>query len=85
VQYDETGDLRTEMVRVSAQRQESFGNGTKEHPVDDATILERQRSELMRNGEHDVEVLDVEQFLMPGFEPTRSSRPLTLRAMPIAT
>jgi hypothetical protein len=48
------------MVRVSAQRQESLGNGAKQHPVDDARILERKRSELMRKCEHDVEVLDVE-------------------------
>jgi cytochrome c-type biogenesis protein CcmH/NrfF len=84
VQDGEAGDLRSEMVRVSAQGQQCLGNGTKEHPVDDATILERQWSELLRNGEHDVEVLDVEQFLLARFEPVCSSRRLTLWAMPVA-
>jgi hypothetical protein len=39
VENGETGDLRPEMLRVSAESQQSLGNGTKEHPVDDAAVL----------------------------------------------
>jgi len=84
VQNRETGDLRTEVFRVSAEGQQGMGNGAKEHPVDDASILKRERRELLRNGEHDVEVLHVEEFLLTRLEPVGSSRSLTLRAMPIA-
>ena len=84
VQNRETGDLRTEVSWVSAEGQQGLGNGAKEHPVDDAAILKRERREFLRNGEHHVEVLHVEQFLLTRLEPVGSSRPLTLRAMPIA-
>lgn len=84
VQNGETGDLRPEMFRVSAEGQQGLRNGAKEHPVDDAAILKRERRELLRNGEHHVEVLHIEQFLLTRLEPVGSSRPLTLRTMPIA-
>jgi hypothetical protein len=64
VQNGETGDLRPEMFRVSAEGQQGLGNGAKEHPVDDAAILKCQRREFLRNGEHHVEVLHVEKFLL---------------------
>jgi hypothetical protein len=51
VQDRETGDLRTEVYWVSAEGQQGLGNGVKEHPVDDATVLKRERREFLRNGE----------------------------------
>jgi hypothetical protein len=65
VQNGETADLRAEMFWASAEGQQGLGNSTKEHPVDDATILKRKRRQFLRNGEDHVEVLHVEQFLLP--------------------
>jgi len=84
VQNRETGDLRPEMFRVSAEGQQGLGNGSKEHPVDDAAILKRERREFLRNGEHHVEVLHVEEFLLTRLKPAGSGCRLALWAMPIA-
>ena len=48
-------------------------------------ILECQRVEFVRYGEHDVEVAGVEQFLLPRLEPSLASLRLALRATAIST
>ena len=83
VQQRQTAELCTEVLRVSAERQQCFGSGAKQHPVDGAAILKRQRSQLVWNGEDDVEVLHVEHLPLARLEPRRPGRPLTLGTMPI--
>jgi hypothetical protein len=85
VQERETADLRTQVFWVLGNRQQCFGSGTEQHRVDDAAILKRQWSELVRKREHDMEVLHVENFSLTGLKPRRSSCTLTLRTMPVAT
>jgi len=85
VQERETADLRTQVFWVLGNRPQGFGSGTKQHRVDGAAILKRQRSELVREREHDMEVLHIENLSLTGLKPSRSSRPLTLWTMPVAT
>jgi hypothetical protein len=41
MQQRETAELGAEMFRVSAERQQGFGSGAEQHPVDGTTILKR--------------------------------------------
>jgi hypothetical protein len=84
VQDRKTGDLCAEKFGVSAEGEQGLGNGAKENPVHGAAVAEREGRELLREGEHHVEVLDREEFLLALLEPEGSSRGLTLGAMPIA-
>ena len=85
VQERETADLRTQVFWVLGNRQQCFGSGTEQHPVDGAAILKRQWSELVREREHDMEVLHIENFSFTGLKPCRSSCSLTFWTMPVAT
>ena len=83
VQEREAADFGAEMLRISGERQKGFGSGTKQQPVDGAAILECQWSQLVREGENDVEVLNVENLLLTGLEPRGTCSSLTLRAMSV--
>ncbi len=85
VKQRQTAKLRTQVFRVPGERLQGFGSGTEQHPVDDAAILKRQWSELVRQREHEMEVLHIENFSLTGLKPCRSSCSLTLRTMPVAT
>lgn len=67
VQERETAKLRAQVFRVPGERLQGFGSGTEQHPVDDAAILKRQRSELVREREDDMEVLHIENFSLTSF------------------
>jgi hypothetical protein len=83
VQEREAADVGPEMLGISGDGQKGFRRGTKQHPVDGAAILESQWSQLVREGENDVEVLDVENLLLTGLKPRGTCSALTLRAMPV--
>jgi hypothetical protein len=85
VQERHTAELCAQVLRVSAERQQCFGSGAEQHPIDNAAILKCQATELVRNGEHDVEVLHVEYLPLASLKPSSSSRSLALRTMPVAT
>jgi hypothetical protein len=83
VQERQAADLGAEMLWISGERQKGFRRGAKQHAVDGAAILECQRSQFVREGENDVEVLDVENLLLTGLKPCGTGSALTLWAMPV--
>ena len=64
--------------------EQRLGDGTKQDAVDDAPVLKRQGTELMRQREHDMKVDDGQQVAQSLVEPLCSCRGLALRAMPVA-
>jgi hypothetical protein len=85
VENGERAELRAEALGVPTESQQRSGSGTKEEPVEDAGILKCQWSQFVRDGENDVEVLDVENLPLSRLEPGCACRPLALGAVPIAT
>jgi hypothetical protein len=83
VQDGKAADPGAEMLWISGDGQKGFRSGPKQQGVDRAAILERQWSQFVREGENDVEVLDVEKLLLTGLKPRGTSRALTFRTMPV--
>ena len=83
MQQREAAELGAEMLGVSSERQQRFGSGPEQHPVNDSAILQRQRCQLVREGEYDMEVLHIQNLTLARLEPRRTRRPLTLRTVPI--
>jgi hypothetical protein len=83
VQDGKAADPGAEMLWISGEGQKGFGSGPKQKGVDGAAVLECQGSQFVREGENDVEVLDIEKLLLTGLEPRGTSRALTLRTMPV--
>src|SRR4051794_7468718 len=84
VEHTEETNLRAQMLGIGRDLQQGFGAGLKEQLVDDLLIMERQPRKFMRQGEHHVEITDVQQFLLPVSQPTVASVSEALRAVPIA-
>lgn len=78
-------DLGSEMLGVEGNLQKSFGAGPEQQIVEELLVLQHEWTELVRQGEHYVEVADGEQFFLASCEPAPTSRDLTLGAVPIAT
>jgi hypothetical protein len=83
VQDGKAADPGAEMLWVLGEGQKGFRSGPKQKGVYGAAVLERQWSQFVREGENDVEVLDVEKLLLTGLKPRGTSCALTLRTMPV--
>jgi hypothetical protein len=83
VQDGKAADPGAELPRISGERQKGFRSGPKQQGVNGAAVLECQWSQFVREGENDVEVLDVEKLLLTGLKPRGTGRALTLRTMPV--
>jgi len=59
--------------------------GAEQEIVDNPRSVERERTELVGQGEDDMEVVDGQQIGAAGLEPVGLSQGLTLRAMAIST
>ena len=64
--------------------EQRLGHGAKQDAVDNARVLKRQGTELMRQREHDMKVDHGQRVAQPLVEPLGSCRGLALRAMPVA-
>lgn len=80
----ETAELSAEIFRVSPKCQQGIGSSPEQHRVEGTSVLKRERSELVREGEHDVEILHVKKFSLARVEPRGSCRPLAFRTVSIA-
>ena len=85
VQNRRDPDCAAEMPRVSPEGEERIGGRAEEKRVDHARIALRERVEVVRQGEDDVEVRNGQQVGAPRREPPLFGEGLTLRTMPIAT
>ena len=78
-------DRAAEVPRVTSEGEQRVGGRAKEERVDDARIALRQRVEVVRQREDDVEVRNRQQVGAARREPPFLGEGLTLGAMAIAT
>src|SRR2546427_13030780 len=76
-------DITTEVARVAAKGGERGHDRAEEQRVDDARIALSEWVQRVGEREHDVEVLDGEQFGAPGGEPALFREGLALRAVAV--
>ena len=69
VQHCQEANLGAEVFGVSGNSAQRFGRGGKENIVNDALILQRQRSKLLWQRKHHMEILNRQEIGQPGFEP----------------
>src|SRR6476469_11046123 len=80
VKHREKPDLRTEMPPIGSDGPQRLGGRVKQDLVDRAGILERNRGDLVGNGEDDMEILRVEKLGPPSLDPFRPGERLALGA-----
>ena len=66
----EEPDLRSEVFGVGCRFQHGLRGGREQQVVEQCRVGQCQRVQFMGNGEHDVEVTGVEQFLLPCLKPS---------------
>src|SRR5215510_12058419 len=85
MQHREEPDVGVQMARIASHCQEGFSYGLKEEMVEHLRVLERERTEGMREGKHHMDVGHVEQLRCTSCQPGGLCPAWTLGAMPIAT
>ena len=73
------------MLGIGRDSLERLGGDLEEDAVDDPLVLQRDGSDLLGQGENDVELLDREQILCARLEPARPLQVLALGAVAIRT
>ena len=76
--------LSGEVTPILSKGGECRCRSAEQEIVNDPWSVQRQGTELVRQGEDDVEVLDREQIGTSGFDPIGLSQRLTLGAVPVA-
>jgi len=84
VQHGQKTDLGPQVLTVGGDLQERLGRRPKQQAVNHARIVQRQRTELGRQREHDMEVRHVDQLGRAGFEPACAGGCLALWAVAVA-
>ena len=69
MQHCQEADLGAEVFRIGSNRAQRLGCGGKENVVDDSLILQCQRSQLLRQRKHDMEVLHRQEVCQARLEP----------------
>src|SRR5258707_3982667 len=85
MQDAEEPNLSTEMFGILGDLEQSLGAGAKQKAVDFTLVLERQRSQLMRQCEDDMDVRHRQKVPAARIEPAVTGVGLALRTMPIST
>ena len=84
VQHGDAADSSAEMLRVGGDGPEASCGGSEQGAVDFALVVQRQRRQLCRQGEDDVEIGDRQQILAAVFQPLGALLRLALRTVAIA-
>ncbi len=84
VQHGDEADVGTEMLRVGSDGLEGVGGRREQQAVEFALVLQRQRGELGRQGEHDVELRDRQQIVAAILQPGGALVSLALRTVAVA-
>ena len=71
----EAADPCAEPARVCGERRHRLGGGREQDRVDEGLVLERDRRDRRRQGEHDVEIGDRQQFGLARGKPLRPRGP----------
>jgi hypothetical protein len=85
VQERDEADRGAKVPWIRGDRLQRFGGCLKQDVVDGALVLECNGRDLLRHGEHHVEVRDGQQVRLTVVEPFCSGERLALRAVPVAT
>ena len=85
MQHRKEADVRDQIVRVARHGQEGLSHSLQEKVIHHPRVLERERTEEMREGKHHMDVGDIEQLHFTGREPGGLRPAWTLGAMPMAT
>jgi hypothetical protein len=83
MQHHQNADVRSQVFRIVCQFLQRLRCGAKQDAVHHTLILQCQRSQLLRQREHDMEIRNRQQFRFPLINPGGTSHCLTLRAMPV--
>ena len=77
-------DLAAQMLPIGGDGLQGPDRGFEQDGIDDGLVLEGDRPDRGRHGEHDVDVGRGQEVPPPLVEPGLAGRPLALRAMPVA-
>jgi len=83
VQDGDKADLGAQMFGVARDGAQRLGGGSKQDVVRHSLVLVRDRCNLLRHGEDDVEILHWQQLSLPVLKPLCTHQRLTLWAVPI--
>ena len=83
VQDRDEADLGAQVLGVRCNRAQRLGGGAEQDVVDGCLVLIRDRGDLLRRGEDDMEVFDRQQFAASIVEPFGTRERLALRAVPV--
>ena len=84
VEDGDESDVCAEVLGIGSELFEGLGSGVEEDTVEGALVSQGEGSELLRQGEDDVEVRGWQQVLFPVQDPSLSGEELTGGAMPVS-
>jgi hypothetical protein len=85
VQHHQRPDPRSQVLGVGRHFQKSLLGAVKEHPIQQLTVAQDQRAELVGQGEDDVEVGNGQEIGLTFGQPSRPLAPTALRTASVAT
>src|SRR5579872_2622818 len=85
VQNGEEAQPGSQSFGIGSHLQQGLGYGPKQNAIDDPWILQRQRSQLVGQGEDDVRIRNWQEFLSPVGKPLVACPAVAFGAVPIAT
>jgi len=85
VENGDEAELATEMPGIGGDGLQCLGDGFEQYAIDQRLVLIRDRRDLRRHREHDVEIWHRQQIGLTGDEPLLARGTLALGTMTIAT
>ena len=85
MQDAEEPNLGAEMFGIGGDLEQSLGAGAKQKAIDFTLVLQRQRSQLMRQCEDNMDVRHGQKVPAARIEPAVAGVGLALRTMPVST
>src|SRR5437870_1820590 len=83
MQYAEKADLGAQVFEVGCNLQHGLGAGSKQQAIEDLLVVQCEPRQVMRQSEDDMEVADVQQFLLPLGQPAVACVGEALGAVPV--
>lgn len=77
--------IGSEVFGIACNLAERFGDATEQQAVEFGLILQNERVQFMWQGEDDVKITGLKQFLLPRVDPSVTRLSLALVAVTIAT
>src|SRR5437867_191804 len=79
----EKTDLRSKVFRIPCHLKQCFGHRSEQQAIEFGLVLQDQRVQFMRQGEHHMEITRLQQFLLSGCDPALPRLSLTFWAVAI--